>query len=145
MPARRAPPSDRYTTPFWNSLSTGEFQINRCNVCDTDYFPPAPICPHCGSTETEWISAEGVGSLYSFTRQHTTPPGFDAPLVLGLIRLVEGPRLLARIDAEFEALELNQKMELVPIDYEGGFDRDNLSKEPFFVARPQDSGQQNVD
>ncbi|WP_254538544.1 Zn-ribbon domain-containing OB-fold protein [Halomarina litorea] len=126
----------RYTRPFWSALSEGDFLVHECRDCNRAFFPPAPVCPHCGATEVEWVEASGEAELYSFTRQHTAPPGFDAPVLLGLVELAEGPRVLCAIEGEYGDLELGQAVELVATEYDEGFDRGDLSGEAFFAARP---------
>ena len=128
---------ERYTARFWAALDNGEFLFHRCGDCERAFFPPTPVCPHCGATDVAWETADGMGTLYSFTRQHTAPPGFEPGDVLGIIELVEGPRVLVLVEAAYDDLTIGQTVELVPVEYEAGFDRGDLDGQPYFVARPQ--------
>jgi uncharacterized OB-fold protein len=51
------------------------------------------------AAELEWVDASGFGSVYSFTVVHRAPPGFEseAPYVVALVELEEGPRLMTRV------------------------------------------------
>lgn len=124
------------TRPFWEALREGRFLIGRCPDCDEAFFPPGRVCPHCaGSAEME--DSPGRGRLYSFTRQYRTAPGFDVPVVMGLIELDEGPRVLTRIDAEYDELAIGDRIEIRPVEYDGGLDRGRLDDAPFFEAIPR--------
>lgn len=126
------------TDAFWEALDDGRFLIGRCGECGEAFFPPGPACPHCaGEPGTE--ESSGRGSLYSFTRLHRTAPGFDQPIVMGIVELDEGPRLLARIAADYEDLELGRAVRIEPCEYDGGLDRGRLADRPFFEAVPRDS------
>ncbi|MDP3968710.1 MAG: OB-fold domain-containing protein [Nocardioides sp.] len=50
----------------------------------------------------ELVQASGRGVVDSFVVNHRGPQGFaeDAPYVLALIRLEEGPRLMAHVQVE---------------------------------------------
>lgn len=128
---------DHASDPFWVGLDDGEFRIQRCRECGRASFPPAPVCQHCQGEHLEWDVTEGRGTVYAFTRQHRTAPGYDSPIVLGTIELREDVRLLARIDAPYEELGIGTPVELEPVAYDGPFDRGRLADRPFFVAVPR--------
>jgi len=92
-----------YTERFWGALADGTFLVGHCPHCGEAHFPPAPVCPACDG-DADTVAADGTGTLYSFTRQHRTGPGFEAPLVVGIVELSEGPRVLMRIDASYDDL-----------------------------------------
>lgn len=123
--------------PFWEALSDGRFVLPGCGDCGEAFFPPAPVCPRCHADAVEWVDTDAEGSLYAFTRQHRTAPGVDSPLVLGLVELDDGPRLLVRLSAEFDVLELGDRVRLHPCEYDGHVDRGRLEHRPFFEARRQ--------
>lgn len=122
---------------FWAGLEADEFRVPRCQNCGYTFFPPGPLCPDCGSRDIGWmISNEGI--LYSFTRQHRTAPGFDSPLVMGLVDLEAGPRVLTPIDSEYERLQIGQRVRLVSTEYSSEYDRGPRADRPFFAAIPYD-------
>jgi uncharacterized protein len=43
------------------------------------------------------IRGSGRGFLYSYVISHLAAPGFEAPYVIGVVELEEGPRLLTNI------------------------------------------------
>ena len=52
----------------------------------------------CSSTDIEWIKASGDGIIYSFSVVWRPPSSaFDAPYVLALVDLEEGPRLMTHV------------------------------------------------
>jgi len=127
-------PEGRYSMPFWEALAEDRFLVHCCGSCGSDFFPPAPVCPHCGCQSVEWQGVDGRGRLYSFTRQHTAPPGFEVPLVVGTVELAAGPRLLAPVDAEYDDLTIGTPVEVVPTEYDLAYDQGALSQYPFFEA-----------
>jgi uncharacterized OB-fold protein len=58
------------------------------------------VCPWCLGDELEWRPASGRGSVYACTVEHKpsmpTPFG-DAPYVIALVELDEGPRLMTNV------------------------------------------------
>jgi hypothetical protein len=48
--------------------------------------------------------------LYSYVISHLSPPGFEAPYVIGVVELEEGPRLLTNI------VEVSPDPDLLPLD-----------------------------
>jgi len=127
----------RYTLPFWEALADGRLLVHRCeSECGRVFFPPGPVCPHCGGRDVDWAEVDPRGQLYSYTRQHVTPPGFDAPLVVGLTELAAGPRLLTPIIADYEDLAIGTAVEVVPAEPPGEVDRGDLTGYPYFEAVP---------
>ena len=124
------------TDEFWEALDSGRFLVGRCPDCEAAFFPPRTLCPDCAA-EAGTEASPGRGRLYSFTRQHRTAPGFDAPLVIGLVELEEGPRVLVGVDAAYDGLEIGDAVEIRPVAYEGGVDRGRLAEAPFFEAVPR--------
>ena len=96
---RPYPEPDGETRPFWEGVAEGRLRLQRCAACGRHVFYPRSVCPHCMSVPLEWIDASGRGSIYSFTIVHRAPPGFgeEAPYVVALVELAEGPRLLTRL------------------------------------------------
>ena len=129
---------DAHTDPFWDALEEGRFLVQRCEDCGKAYFPPAPVCPRCHADAVTWEETDGAGELHAFTRQHRTAPGVDAPVVLGVVDLDAGPRLLARVDAEYGDLIIGDPVAIEARAYEGRVDRGRLEGRPFFVARPRE-------
>lgn len=128
---------EAHTDPFWDALADGRFLLQRCAACEEAYFPPAPVCPRCHADDVEWIESDAVGDLYAFTHQQRTAPGVPSPVVLGIVELDDGPRLLARVAADYEALDIGDRVALEACDYEDDVDRGRLDGRPFFRAVPE--------
>ncbi len=78
-------------------LAKGEFRLQRCNGCGRHVFYPRALCPHCGSSNLEWIKPTGQGTVYSTTVMRRKPDaGGDYNVCL--VDLAEGPRLMSRIE-----------------------------------------------
>ncbi|SEH13524.1 hypothetical protein SAMN04487967_1427 [Natronorubrum sediminis] len=122
------------TDRFWDALADDRFLIRRCTDCEEAFFPPGPICPHCHSRAVSWAESSGVGTVFSFTRQHATAPMFDDELVVGLVELEDGPRVLSAFESRYEDLEIGAPVRLEAVEYDQEFDRGRREDEPFFVA-----------
>jgi uncharacterized OB-fold protein len=96
-PPRPQPVPTPETKEFWAGTAVGELRLQRCQVCRSAYFPPQPHCPRCGSGNVDVIRASGRGILYSYVISHLAAPGFEAPYVIAVVELEEGPRLLTNI------------------------------------------------
>jgi uncharacterized OB-fold protein len=71
-----------------------------CENCKTSYFPSRKLCPKCrrkGKISTKQFC--GRGKIYSFSELSSGPAGFEleAPYLLAIIELEEGPRLTAQV------------------------------------------------
>lgn len=97
------------TEPFWTGLVEGEFRTTQCLDCRHMTFPPKPICPTCWSRDIEWVVLSGRGTLASFTEVSAAPKVFvsETPYVLALVDLEEGVRVLSRILAPYDGLQVD--------------------------------------
>jgi len=71
-----------------------------CENCQTAFFPNRKFCPKCrrkGKISPKQFS--GRGKIYSFTSVSSGPAGFEleAPYVLAIVELEEGPKITAQI------------------------------------------------
>lgn len=72
----------------------------KCTTCNVSYFPTRVICPKCRRKgKIEKTEFSGKGKIFSFTEISSAPAGFEeqAPYVLALVELDEGPRLTTQI------------------------------------------------
>jgi uncharacterized OB-fold protein len=86
-------------------LSEDRLMGSRCQKCGALFVPPRSICIKCYGSEMEWIEMNGNGRLAAFTCIAIGPPfmikeGYDRkhPYVCGVVELVEGVRVVARIE-----------------------------------------------
>jgi uncharacterized OB-fold protein len=90
MTGRRLPRADRDSQPFWDGCAAHEVRVQRCARCSATRFPPGEFCPSCHSSETEWITLPGTGTVQSYVVVHRAfDPAFgaDVPYVVGLVKL----------------------------------------------------------
>jgi uncharacterized OB-fold protein len=90
---------------------------NKCETCGTQYFPSRKICPKCrrrGKLVKQRMPR--TGKIYSFTRVHSTPAGFEheSPYWLGVIELDNGAHLLSQIvDSPEESVVIGAPVRVV--------------------------------
>jgi uncharacterized OB-fold protein len=81
---------------YWEKAKAHELWLRHCDDCNKAYFYPRDICPMCFSRNTSWVQASGKGTLHTFAIVHRAPtPAFrdDAPFVVAMVDLEEGPRM----------------------------------------------------
>jgi uncharacterized OB-fold protein len=86
------------TAPFWDGARQHRLMLPWCADCGKTHFYPRSICPYCLSANLEWREASGQGTLHTYVINHKPAKGFgDAPYVIAVIELAEGPRMLSNI------------------------------------------------
>ena len=77
----------------------------QCGGCGALFVPPRAICAKCHGSEMEWAETSGEGQLVAFTCIAIGTPamiaeGYDRnnPYCTGAVELIEGPRVVARIE-----------------------------------------------
>ncbi len=70
-----------------------------CPSCKTLMLPPRLFCTKCHKRGTRWKVLSGRGKIRSFTVIHiaATTHAADAPFVVVVVRLKEGPSITARL------------------------------------------------
>ncbi|MFH0898397.1 MAG: Zn-ribbon domain-containing OB-fold protein [bacterium] len=86
-----------------------------CSSCGAKHYPKRYICT-CGNKTFEPFCFSGKAVLKTFTQIDLPPDNFKkmAPYCIGLVQLVEGPRLIAQL-ADMVLDELKIGMELVAV------------------------------
>jgi len=99
------------TQPFFDAAARGRLALQRCPR-DGFFFYPRSRCPRCLGDDWEWESVSGEGKVYSFTIDrvgHTPGLQAEAPYVVAMVDLAEGPRMTARIrTGDPEAIAVGQ-------------------------------------
>jgi uncharacterized protein len=87
----------------------------QCPHCSAYIFPPRDVCPECEAEAKTPYQFSGKGEVYSFTTIQDAPAGFEeqAPYVLALIKLDEGPMLTAQLTDLDSAPEIGMRVEMV--------------------------------
>lgn len=94
---------------FWRLQSQRYRMVGSvCKGCNRLYFPQKRICPECGGSEFSERQLSGKGRVESWTVIRTAPTGFEAPYVVGVIRLEEGPLFTAQICSPVESVEIGK-------------------------------------
>jgi uncharacterized OB-fold protein len=98
-PRKPLPVPTPETAPYWEGLKQHELRIQRCRDCNRAYFYPRPFCPQCFSWNVEWFTASGKARLHTYEIVHRAAPAFapDAPYVLAVVELEEGPRMMTNL------------------------------------------------
>lgn len=84
------------TREFWRSAADGQLKMQRCNQCDTIWFPVGPVCTNCLSPDFDWApvghSAEVLSHLV-FHRGYSDAWKPEVPYSVLMVQFAEGPRM----------------------------------------------------
>ena len=96
--------------------SNGRFQLlgSSCPECSAKAFPPRKVCHRCGNTAgIERVPLPNRGRLYSFTKVHVAPPGFETPYIAGYVDLEGDVRIFTQLEGDGADLQVDTPVELV--------------------------------
>lgn len=94
---------------YWAAAAEGKLAISHCRSCGKHYFYPRPICPMCGSADTEWQTASGRGKIHSFSIIRAA----KRPTAAAIVELAEGPRVTsALVDCDVYDLRIEDEVEV---------------------------------
>jgi uncharacterized OB-fold protein len=99
-PRKNVPVSTPLTEPFWEACRRHELLIQHCGSCGAYQFYPRTLCTACGAAAPDWARASGQAQVKSFTivrRAVSEAYAADAPYVVALVELAEGPTLMTNI------------------------------------------------
>ena len=82
---------------YRDNLAAGRFELQICESCAKQVFPPRVICPHCSALKLRWAKASGAGTVYSTTVVRDRPEN-GGNRNIALIDLAEGARLMSRVE-----------------------------------------------
>jgi uncharacterized OB-fold protein len=105
-PTLPRPTPTALSRPFWAAANEGRLVLQKCGACGHFRWTPQILCTRCLSEDFAWTEVSGDGVVYSFTIVRRAPlPAFEAPYVLAVVELAEGPLMLTRlIDCAVEAV-----------------------------------------
>jgi hypothetical protein len=105
---------------FWRSIDQRyNLEGVKCGNCGNAIFPARTLCPKCRHLSVGKLSPfpfSGEGTVDSFTVVHSAPQGYElqAPYVMAIIKLAEGPRLTAQIvDVAAEQMRMGMQVHRV--------------------------------
>jgi hypothetical protein len=112
-----APEANPETKPFWEAAAEGRLIIKKCVTCGQVHFYPRAICPFCGGDKTEWVTASGRGTVYSYSVMRRVP----IPYALAYVTLEEGVTMMTNIvDGDLDAIRIGQRVTVAFKPSEGG-------------------------
>jgi uncharacterized protein len=85
------------TQAWFDRIDAGELTVPRCASCAMFFLYPRSVCPRCAGRVIDLVPAAGTGVVASFVVNHRAPKGFDAPYVVALVELAEGPLLMGTV------------------------------------------------
>ena len=94
------------SAPFWQGCKDHKLLLQHCSGCEAYQFYPRSVCATCLSDQLEWREVSGRGTVETYTivtRAVSDAYAADAPYVIALITLAEGPRMMSNVigcDAE---------------------------------------------
>ena len=104
---------------FWEGCAEGVLRMRACGACTAWHHMAPDRCPRCRSSELTWVSASGRGRVASWTVVHRAPgPALRAevPYALGLVDLVEGPRMMARLVGPLDDVRVGAAVRFRTVD-----------------------------
>ena len=104
------------TLKFWEGLKQGKIYATKCKGCGKLYFPPSADCPHCLSTELEWIELGNEAEVETFTHVVIRPTTFqqNKPYTVAIGNLKEGVKVLAWLTGfKLSEIKVGMKVKLV--------------------------------
>jgi uncharacterized OB-fold protein len=105
------------TRPFWVAASEGRLLVKQCDDCGEHHHYPRAACPFCGSERTQWRTASGRGTIYSFSVMRRA----EVPYVIAYVTLDEGPTMMSNIvDADADAIHIGQAVKVKFSPSDGG-------------------------
>jgi hypothetical protein len=112
-----APEPNPETKAFWEGARQGKLLIKKCRACGEAHYYPRALCPFCGSDATEWQTAAGTGTLYSYSVMRRA----EIPYAIAYVTLDEGPSMMTNlVDCNFDTLKIGQRMKVVFSPTDGG-------------------------
>ena len=82
---------------FYEALRENRLLALKCRQCGAYTVPPQAVCSECSGQDLEIAEISGGGKVRSFTVIHVAPMGLEAPYVVGLVELDEGPCVFGTI------------------------------------------------
>lgn len=55
---------------FWEGVRNREFNIQKCEECDSLRWPPGDVCPYCWSEDYWWFELSGRGEVNTWVVFH---------------------------------------------------------------------------
>jgi uncharacterized OB-fold protein len=82
---------------FYEGLKEGKLLGLKCGACGSYTVPPKMCCSECAGTDLEVVEVKGEGQIRTFTVINVPPLGYDAPYIVAMAELPEGPWLVGNL------------------------------------------------
>ena len=115
------PAASRDTAFFWDGINAHELRIQK-RPDGTLQHPPAPALWNDKDVPTDYVVANGKGTVFSFVVHHAPQvPGRTLPFVIALVELEEGVRMLGELRGIDPAkVEIGMDVRATYIDFPAG-------------------------
>jgi uncharacterized OB-fold protein len=101
---------------YWREIPQRyRLEANKCETCDTKFFPPRLLCPQCKKRDLVPVKLAERGKIITYTIIRVPPHQFadQAPYVVGVVELDDGVMLTAQIvDCDFEELKVGKRVRI---------------------------------
>ena len=112
------PPLNPGDERFFDAAAQGKVMLKRCAACGEFHFYPRPLCPFCFSDRTEWVEAQGTGTVYTFSVTRRAGP---VPYAIAYVTLDEGVSMMTNIvDCDLDTIRIGQRVRVVFKPTDGG-------------------------
>jgi uncharacterized OB-fold protein len=112
-----APPVTIETKPFWDAATQGKLLIKKCTSCGQVHYYPRAICPFCASDKTEWQTASGKGTVYTYSVMRRA----EVPYAIAYVTLEEGVTMMTNIvNCDLDTIRVGQSVKVVFKPSDGG-------------------------
>ena len=112
-----APAVNPEIKPFFDAAAQGNLMLKKCAACGQTHHYPRAICPFCASERTEWITASGRGTIYSYIVMRRA----EVPYAIAYVTLDEGPSMMTNlVQCDFDSLRIGQRVKVVFKPTDGG-------------------------
>lgn len=120
-PPHPIPDSD--SEKYWAGLAKHLVTYQRCSICGSKQIYFRAMCRACWNPDLIIETSTGTGSVYSFTLLNNVGnPALarEAPLVIALVELDDGPRVLTRIEGDSANVHIGARVSPVFRDLANG-------------------------
>ena len=83
---------------YFDALKNDRLKGLKCLDCGSYTVPPKASCDSCASMNVEAAELSGEGEIRTFTVSRVAPMGMEAPYIVAMVELAEGPWLMGNID-----------------------------------------------
>ena len=108
---------DGLTKEFYGWCKQHQLRFQRCSDCRAWRHVPRELCPECGSSNWEWTTSSGRGTVFTWTTiARALLPAFqgDTPYAPVVVEMDEGVRLLSSvIDCPPDQLHIGMPVEVI--------------------------------